>query len=116
MNIKELQEKVYRNTLRLGYSIDKKTTIKKLKEELNEFRDSGKRNYSVIEESFNILEDEEFLKHFNNRIKNTEYDEIPDMFFVILSYCEKNYIDFETLVKNKLRYNSLRDPKCPVQK
>lgn len=116
MDIKKLQKHVYRNTFELGYRVNKKTTVKKLKEEIKEFKDSGKRHHSVIQESLEIINDKEFLEHFNNRIKNTEYDEIPDMFFVMLSYCEKNEIDFESLVKNKLRYNSLRDPKCHVAK
>lgn len=108
VNIKQLQKEVYQNTINLGYEVNKKTTLKKLKEELKEFKDSGKRHFSVIKESLEIKDDKNFLDHFNKRLKNTEYDEIPDMFFVLLSYCEKNNIDFETLVLNKLRYNKLR--------
>jgi hypothetical protein len=109
IDLVKLQKQVWNNTVRMGYTINKKTTIKKLKEELKEFKLSRVIPNFRAEHLSNIKNNSDFVFNFECHVKHSEHDEIPDMFFVLLSYCEQNNIDFETLVMNKLKYNKYRD-------
>ena len=104
----ELQKAVYDTTKSLGYTVNKGNTLRKLKEELKEFRHAKRSDSFRSEFLSNIQDDKAFKECFEHHVKHTEHDEIPDMFFVLLSYCQEYDIDFETLVMNKLRYNKLR--------
>ena len=109
IDLTKLQYDVWTNTKRLGYLITKKTTLKKLKEEIKEFKKAKPVRWDKSLKLSMFKSDKQFLHAFENDIKGTEHDEIPDKFFVLLSYCEENNIDFSILVANKLRYNKLRD-------
>ena len=109
MNIKDLQKEVYKTTVDLGYKINKKTTVKKLKEEFKEFKVANTKNKGLAYPAKDIKSDKDFKQYFDAYIKGSEFDEIPDMIFVLLSYCEEVGIDAETLIKNKLRYNYVRN-------
>ncbi len=103
---------VYSNTVRLGYSCDKESIVGKLYEEREEFRQADKLGSDVISAIVSNLQcDADFLLSYEQGIKGSEQDEIPDLIMVLMSYCVANDIDLETCFMNKLRYNRLRNKK-----
>lgn len=115
MNLKSLQKNTYANTINLGYKVNKITTCDKLNEELTEFETAKHGDIKKAYQLSYVKDDKEFKRIFETHIKGTELDEIPDMIFVMLSYCEEHNIDFETLAKIKNRYNKLRDKQCTLK-
>lgn len=111
IDLEQLQMDVYKNTKRLGYDIDFKSTVLKLREELKEFKRSDPVYFDTSNFMKDIKEDSYFLERFEKDIKHSVDDEIPDMIFVLMSYCQSSGRDLETLIMNKLRYNRLRKPK-----
>lgn len=108
IDLKAFQEEVYNITQFLGYKINKKNTLKKLKEEYKEFKKAEPVDPSLVHRAANIQDDKQFLNYFITNLKDTEADEIPDDIFVKLSYCEYMGYDSEELCMVKKRYNSLK--------
>ncbi len=103
---------VYSNTVRLGYTVSKHTTVSKLNEETEEFEEADKLGSDIISAIVSNLQcDADFLLSYEQGIKGSEQDEIPDLIMVLMSYCVANDIDLETCFMNKLRYNRLRSKK-----
>jgi len=111
MDIEKMQKDVYGETKRLGYEVNLYTTIGKLDEELKELKNCSAGDRRNIYTAGFIQNDADFKSYFENKIKNTVYDEIPDMIFVLMSYCECKNVNIETLMNMKLRYNKLRNKK-----
>lgn len=108
IDLKWLQKEVHSITKFLGYKVNKKNTLKKLKEEYREFKKAKPVNPGLVLCAANIRCDQAFMHFFETRLKNTEADEIPDDIFVKLSYCQEMGYDIEDLLMVKKRYNSLK--------
>lgn len=108
MDIPKLQLQVNATTKKLGYTITRATTIAKLKDEINELDFSKPINTCALPKMLiDVKSDKLFFKIYKEHVKKTELEEIPDMFFVLLSYCEEIGIDFETLAIAKKRFNDI---------
>lgn len=59
----------------------------------------------------NLSEDDSFKKHFEERIKDSEEDELADILIRVLDYAAFKDIDLDFHIAAKLRYNSLRPHK-----
>lgn len=112
IDLSKLQGEVHQITKFLGYKINKRLTIKKLKQEIKEFKKSHiQRNKNAPLIGSTIQNDEQFVKYYDKYLKGTTHDEAPDIVMVVLSYCQEMGIDFETDFMNKYRYNTLRKKK-----
>ncbi len=112
LNTAQIQKETLRDTTRLGYEVDKNTTIEKLYDEIQEFKTSTpiehkKTPYMIS----NIRDDKEFVKHYKEFMIGTEEEELPDLIKVIMSYCESKEIDLELMLMMKHRYNKFRNKK-----
>jgi NTP pyrophosphatase (non-canonical NTP hydrolase) len=112
INLNMLQKKVHQITISLGYKHDKKNTIAALKRELKEFKKSKEQlDKNTSFKISNVENDSNFKEFYEHLIKGTNEDEIPDIIIVLMSHCQENGIDLETILKNKIRYNRLRGKK-----
>lgn len=112
LNTALVQKETLKETIRLGYEVNKQKTIKKLFCEMGEFRDSKKIEHDTTPKLVsNIRCDKEFKQYYESYIVGTEEDELPDLVKVVMSYCETVGIDLETCIMNKHRYNKLRNKK-----
>jgi len=108
VDIPRLQLQVNTTTKKLGYTITRETTIAKLKDEINELDFSKPIDSCALPKMLvDVKNDGLFFKVYKDHVKGTELEEIPDMFFVLLSYCEEIGLDFETLAIAKKRFNDL---------
>ena len=108
IDLTEFQNKVYETTKRLGYIVNKKNTIKQLKEEIKELKKAKFVSPSLVHFGLNIQDDNKFVEFFEKRLKNTIADEIPDMAFILMSYSKSIGHDIEELYMLKERYNLYR--------
>ena len=112
INLTELQKTISDNARFLGYKTNKKESIKKIKQELKEFRKSPKQhNVSRSYQVSCIKDDEKFRRFYDLYLKNTVQDEAIDLILVAISYLDYEGIDSETALMNKIRYNKLRPKK-----
>lgn len=112
IDLSKLQGEVHATTKFLGYKINKRLTIKKLKQEIKEFKHSRfQRNKNAPLVASTIQDDKKFVKYYETYLKGTTHDEAPDIVMVILSYCQEMGVDFETDFMNKYRYNLHRKKK-----
>ena len=109
IDLLEFQKKTYDNAKRLGYKIDKQTTVNKILEELEEFVEA-KPSIGVIEvKRISDIEDPiAFCHEYERLLKDREGCEISDMIKVLLSYCEHIDQDSEINLVLKNRYNNYR--------
>ena len=109
IDIKQFQRETHLITKLLGYQdLSKKATIKKLKEEIQEFKAARPADIARIKKASNIQDNEEFKAYFDEHLKDTEADEIPDLIFIMLSFCQEYHYDVELLMAVKNRYNTER--------
>jgi NTP pyrophosphatase (non-canonical NTP hydrolase) len=112
LNTLEIQKETLEDTVRLGYTVNKQTTIDKLIEEIEEFQISEKLICSTTPRLISNTQcDKQFKREYEKFVVGTEEDELPDLVKVIMSYCEFADIDLETCIMNKHRYNKLRNKK-----
>ena len=109
IDLLELQKKTYDNTIRLGYTVDKMSTIQKVMDELLEFRHAKPSpDIMEIKAISNIKNPAEFVKAYELHLKDREGCEISDIIKVLLSYSESINTDSEMNLVLKNRYNNYR--------
>jgi len=109
LDFKQIQSECHSIAKHLGYNTSKRSTILHLQSEIRELKHSKPEhdnNLSVI--ASNIENDIEFYRFYEDLIKGSDVEELPDPVNIILSHCEERGIDFELIFMNKLRYNKLR--------
>lgn len=112
IDLLELQEKTYYNTIRLGYDINKQATIDKIIDELEEFKKAKPPlNVFAVNNIAIIKDNKEFCLAYEKHLKDREGCEISDLINVLLSYCEESGQDSEMNLILKNRYNNHRSPK-----
>lgn len=79
--------------------------------ELSESLESIRKNKFTNELNDNIdnLTDDDFIKYFENNIKDSFEDEISDVFIRLGDLCGKFNINIEKHIKLKQKYNETRD-------
>jgi len=103
-----LQEQCNKIAKRFKYKTDKRSTYKHLKKELKEWYKSAPVEPNLIETAINIQDDTTFMIYWNQFLKDTEVDEIPDMPFILMSFSHDRCYSIEDLLMLKKRYNELR--------
>lgn len=131
MTIHELIQKSYQTSLQKGFwdkydkilkfiPDDEQEYIKQLfitqklmlmVSELSESLESIRKNKFANELNDNIdnLTDDDFIKYFENNIKDSFEDEISDVFIRLGDLCGKFNINIEKHIKLKQKYNETRD-------
>ena len=109
IDLLELQKKTYDNTIRLGYKVDKISTIQKVMDELLEFRHAKPSpEVAIIRQISNIEDPVAFCFAYEEYLKDREGCEISDIIKVLLSYSESIDTDSEMNLVLKNRYNNYR--------
>lgn len=97
------------NAKRLGYKTDRKNTIKALKNEIKELKRAKRlMDCSAPYKISCIRDNKKFIEQYEKFLKGTIHDELPDIILPALSLADKEKIDIETDVMNKIRYNEYR--------
>ena len=80
--------------------------VTEISEAFEAFRkDRYTERVEVVESQTN---DESFMNHFRDKVKDTLEDELADAIIRLLAFCGENNIDIEKHVMLKRKYNNLR--------
>ncbi len=112
ISLLELQKVTHEDTKRLGYATHKQAIIKKLLEEVEEFRVAGKTPCPFeVRRISNIQDPVEFCKEYDKHLKDKEGGELSDIIKICLSYSEEIGTNSEDNLMLKDRYNKYREIK-----
>jgi len=119
MDIRELGRAIHENSKSKGFW-DKERNIGEMlmlivseaSEALEADRDSRFSDWSFDEPPIinaDLLDDESFKVQFEKYVKNTMEDELADMVIRVIDLSYSRGMDLEWHIKQKMRYNSMRE-------
>lgn len=119
MNLEKLKAEIYENNKARGFyekPIETGTRLMLIVSELAEALEADRvdnktRLTQVGRMNLSGQEDAVFKSLFENRVKNSFEDEIADVIIRCLDLCAAMDIDIEWHIRQKMRYNSMREHK-----
>ncbi len=115
MTISRIAKLVHENAKNKGFWDKESNTGEKLMlivSEVSEAMEADRKEDYYSDANFKIndeqLTEEEWVKWFENNVKNSFQDEMADAVIRIFDLCESKGIDIEWHIKKKMRYNSTR--------
>lgn len=117
MNIKETAKEIYENAKAKGFWDTERNLGEMLMlivSELSEALEADRTGHYCNQDRRDLIDSNDYDSYsstFETYIKNTFEDELADVVIRVLDLCHAKNIDLEWHIRNKMKYNSMREHK-----